>query len=781
MGKRVYYFGDFCLDPVARELTRNGEAVTIPANAFGCLAYLVEHRERAVGKDELVSAVWGRVDVSDNLLAQTIVRLRRALGEAGAEQRCIRTIPRVGYRWMLDTVAKDMTGDAGEPAPGSMQDVQAEPDATPAIRPPFWRRRSLWSAALLALLAAAVGFWCWSAMHKPLPFKQGTAIVLPADVQAQADWKWLRVGLMDLIANELHDAHIPVESSQTVLSMLDQPDGHSHVAAYALVIHPRVSLVDNQWRVHLDATTPDGRSWQAESSTGSVLKAARLANTRLLAQMGVAARPSTTTTDEAKDEYLMRIDVAINAGSSDVARQLIEQAPPQLRETPEFDYAKAVFHCNEGEFEPCKQGLAELLQRLPADKQPVLRGMALAQQYYVYEREHKYAEGIAALNEAVALLQKQNNKTYLAFAYAQRGELEVIEGKLDQAQSDFGLARVNYALDGNEAGALGVDQSIAHVAMRRGQYAQAIPVLQRADEGYQRMGMRQYVSQLLLDLVVARRMLLQHAEALAVTDRYWPFEQKHWDIQEPILRHLLVYERAYALADNGRTAEAGSLLENLLAQIASDPRGEPGLQDTVYVLLARLALQRNDVAAAQSWIAKAMDKKLFERNNENQDYANAWLTKAMVMQRAGKADELRDAVTAFQAWAAALPEHDEWVDILLLRAQAVEAWNEGRHDQALDQLKLAMNKADAYGVPELIVDVAQAYTQALLDAGKVEDAAAVSGKLSTWSQLDWRAAWVQACVYRALGQVPYAEQYQSKARELAGDRVLPADASVFVY
>jgi Flp pilus assembly protein TadD len=326
-----------------------------------------------------------------------------------------------------------------------------------------------------------------------------------------------------------------------------------------------------------------------------------------------------------------------------------------------------------------------------------------------------------------------------------------------------------------------VDQSIANVAMGRGQYAQAIPVLQRADEGYARMGMRQPLLEVLLDLVVARRMLLQYPQALAVTDRYWPFEQKHWDIHEPIRRHLLAYERAYAVANTGRTTEATRLLENVLAEIASDPHGEPGLQDTVYVLLARLALQRNDVAAAQAWITKAMDKKLFERNNENKDYAYAWLTQAMVMQRAGNADELKSAVAAFQAWAAALPVHDEWVDILLLRAQAVQAWNEGRRDQALNQLKLAMSKADAYGVPELIVDVAQAYTQALLAAGKVEDAASVSGKLSTWSQLDWRAAWAQACVYRALGQMPYAEQYQNKARELAGDRVLPADASGLVY
>ena len=75
----------------------------------------------------------------------------------------------------------------------------------------------------------------------------------------------------------------------------------------------------------------------------------------------------------------------------------------------------------------------------------------------------------------------------------------------------------------------------------------------------------------------------------------------------------------------------------------------------------------------------------------------------------------------------------------------------------------------------------QAYAQALLASGKVEEAASVSGKLSPWSQQDWRAAWTQACVYRALGQTAFARQYRDKAQQLAGDRVLPDDVSVFMY
>ena len=79
-----YLFRDFCLDPAARELRRNGELVALPISALDCLAYLIAHRERAVGRDELIAAVWGRADVADTLLAQTVLRIRRTLGDAGA-------------------------------------------------------------------------------------------------------------------------------------------------------------------------------------------------------------------------------------------------------------------------------------------------------------------------------------------------------------------------------------------------------------------------------------------------------------------------------------------------------------------------------------------------------------------------------------------------------------------------------------------------------------------------------------------------------------------------
>src|SRR5215470_20391038 len=97
MAGTSYRFGRFRVSAATRELTDGVRAIELPARAFDCLVYLIEHRDRAVGRDELIAAVWGRADVSEALLNHTILKIRRALGGGGSEW--IRTVPRFGYRW----------------------------------------------------------------------------------------------------------------------------------------------------------------------------------------------------------------------------------------------------------------------------------------------------------------------------------------------------------------------------------------------------------------------------------------------------------------------------------------------------------------------------------------------------------------------------------------------------------------------------------------------------------------------------------------------------------
>ncbi|MFQ5777074.1 MAG: transcriptional regulator [Terriglobia bacterium] len=96
----IYAFGEFRLDPATAGLRRDDQEVNLSPRAFQVLAYLVEHRNRVVGKQELVEAVWKDTFVTDDALVQAITAIRRALGDDADHPRYIRTRPRIGYQFI---------------------------------------------------------------------------------------------------------------------------------------------------------------------------------------------------------------------------------------------------------------------------------------------------------------------------------------------------------------------------------------------------------------------------------------------------------------------------------------------------------------------------------------------------------------------------------------------------------------------------------------------------------------------------------------------------------
>jgi adenylate cyclase len=93
-------FGDHQLDIARRELRCGAEPVELEPKAFDLLVFLVQNRDRVVGKDDLLQGVWGGRIVSESALTTRINAVRRALGDDGATQRLVRTITRKGFRFI---------------------------------------------------------------------------------------------------------------------------------------------------------------------------------------------------------------------------------------------------------------------------------------------------------------------------------------------------------------------------------------------------------------------------------------------------------------------------------------------------------------------------------------------------------------------------------------------------------------------------------------------------------------------------------------------------------
>ena len=114
---RELRFGRFRLQPAQRQLFENNVAVKLGGRAFDVLWALVERRDRAVPKNELIQLAWPRRVVEENNLQVQVVTLRKLLGPAA-----ITTIPGRGYRFTAPLEGTDHTQpphrdvDAASPA-----------------------------------------------------------------------------------------------------------------------------------------------------------------------------------------------------------------------------------------------------------------------------------------------------------------------------------------------------------------------------------------------------------------------------------------------------------------------------------------------------------------------------------------------------------------------------------------------------------------------------------------------------------------------------------------
>lgn len=94
-------FRECVIDPQARTVLRNGVAQVFEPKVFGLVTYLIQHRDRVVTKEELLEQVWGRsVVVTDGVVARTVMKCRRLIGDDAREPTLIKTIHRIGYRFV---------------------------------------------------------------------------------------------------------------------------------------------------------------------------------------------------------------------------------------------------------------------------------------------------------------------------------------------------------------------------------------------------------------------------------------------------------------------------------------------------------------------------------------------------------------------------------------------------------------------------------------------------------------------------------------------------------
>ncbi|MEP7043512.1 MAG: transcriptional regulator [Dokdonella sp.] len=788
MLSRRYRFEGFELDVPSCELRRNGEAIPLPLKSFDCLVYLLEKRDRVVGRDELISAVWGRIDVNDALLGQTLARARKALDDTGGTQRMIRTMPRFGYRWVAPITLVDLDEPKVAPGEDAQQAssnasvplsgvVKGASDAPPIIvghRAGMDRGKRRWIVAALAIAVVLAGTWIVLVRvgTEPSPGLSASDmyLVLPVAVRdTDSQSRWIRLGVMEYVASAIRErGRLPVLPSEQAIAYLA---GHSDeqladpaqrlrlaqqagvTKVLAAVVHP----AEDGWTFTLDVQDAE-HTLHYEATASTPLRAADLAMGQFLTQIGggvdPVAVPRTTLV-----ELQQRIDAAFLEGDLQQATELIEGASLELQRDPVIAVRSAEVDERAGRTDLAEAGfrrIADAAVDVPTSSRSRAQYGLCAIDY----RRVKLESAADHCADALKVLGDRGDPMLLGRVHMLRAVIDGERGDDDAAMTGFGLARLEWQRAGNLPGEASVDADIGMAETRRSRFAEAVAAFDRAISVFKRFGVTDHLADALAAKADAQRQMLDIDGALASSAQAWQLTTR---IENAMTVRAVGYSRALALLAGGRLDETAHVIERFDAAASSAP--------PEFAVLRRWLLAEQGHPAEAIEQADAIVDKVLAPSDPTSDasLSEAVEVLADAALRAGDTalaghllSRLRDAGASPYD-----PDRAFVADLVQARLSAAV----GDEADADVRFADAVDAAVRGNRPDLIATSASDYVSFLLDRQRVQDATRVAGHLSLYAAKDYHAARAMTALYDKLGDRRSAEIARAQMAGLAGQRV----------
>lgn len=802
-----YLFGEFELNPASRELLRNGQPIALRPRSLECLIYLIEHRDRAVGRDELISAVWGRVDASDTVVAQTLLRTRKALEDTGNQQGMIRTLPRFGYRWVAPiretTTASDSDadvaaaaytgGDVADAIPStSAQYIEADidvnvetdgvenellyvdeaveftlgPDAKDTAEVPpgpggrSWPLNLGLPLLLSAIVAMGMGLFFYSRHKGEVPATDDVVLIMPVTiVPADSENAWVRLGGMDYMAARLRGSGINVLPSEQALRLSTAIEGDApdvvreklrSLSGARWIAMPEMRHEGNEWRVRLHLFDAGTERW-IEARGNTALAAAAEGADAWLRQLG--GQGETRPLPSPIIERLHRLDAEIQAGRLQEARRLVRSWPQAERSDPSVLYREGRL-----EFRSANLDTAAVLFRKALDqaqKADVETKVGALIGLGGIERNRANFDAAKlrftqALRLAESLPPDRVNSRQVGNAYQGRGIVLAQQGDLDGSIRDLGQARVWMQRSGDLVALAVTGHNLGKAEILRGDYLQALREFDRSIEIFERFRVNDYLANSLHEKAELQLAFARPSDAWESARHAAALAP---DLEDDALVIRILASEARIQIAQGRLSDIDDTVAGIRSRGALD--SDPPLRE----VLLRLHLARGRLAEARKLAGSGPPAS----------GADAGLMLAAI-QAALRAGDLPLA-RSWLSGAASVDEQDvRYHAVALELSRALIARTEGDGGAALQHAERA---AGVTGMsPEADIQAGVVQAMLLLDAGQYNAASAIMGRLEKYVETDYRVAWTMRTLYRALGDQRAAAVALEHANTLRGDRGL---------
>ena len=173
----IYKFGKIEINTDIREILASGEAQKVQPKVYDLLIFLIENRDRAVGKEEIQDRIWPDVEVTETALTRAVMKARKLLQ---ADGDAIKTVHGHGYHFVGDLLPTDPSK------------TQTTTSPAPKITQPKFAVLAL--VVLLAIITTGLLYW----RDEPQAHDVSLAFLPVIDRTSDAKFAWTSLGLMSL-------------------------------------------------------------------------------------------------------------------------------------------------------------------------------------------------------------------------------------------------------------------------------------------------------------------------------------------------------------------------------------------------------------------------------------------------------------------------------------------------------------------------------------------------------------------------------------------------------